>query len=91
MKEISSMGFPQHGEIFYFYGQALNALGQCYNQYEIQTQYYYSKLVFINLSHDRIYAIPSKTNGRPDIWQFFLVHHINSEAKRAYFSELWVA
>jgi hypothetical protein len=26
MKEISSMDFPQHGELFYFYGQALNAL-----------------------------------------------------------------
>jgi hypothetical protein len=24
MKEISSMDFPQHGEVFYFYGQALN-------------------------------------------------------------------
>jgi hypothetical protein len=23
MKEISSMDFPQHGEVFYFYGQAL--------------------------------------------------------------------
>jgi hypothetical protein len=23
MKEISSMHFPQHGEVFYFYGQAL--------------------------------------------------------------------
>jgi hypothetical protein len=23
MKEISSMNFPQHGEVFYFYGQAL--------------------------------------------------------------------
>jgi hypothetical protein len=24
MKEISSMDFPQHGEVFYFYGQALH-------------------------------------------------------------------
>jgi hypothetical protein len=24
MKEISSMDFPQHGEGFYFYGQALH-------------------------------------------------------------------
>jgi hypothetical protein len=23
MKEISSIDFPQHGEVFYFYGQAL--------------------------------------------------------------------
>jgi hypothetical protein len=23
MKEISSLDFPQHGEVFYFYGQAL--------------------------------------------------------------------
>jgi hypothetical protein len=23
MKEISSMDFPQHGEVFYFYGHAL--------------------------------------------------------------------
>jgi hypothetical protein len=23
MKEIRSMDFPQHGEVFYFYGQAL--------------------------------------------------------------------
>jgi hypothetical protein len=23
MKEISSTDFPQHGEVFYFYGQAL--------------------------------------------------------------------
>jgi hypothetical protein len=23
MKEISSMNFPQHAEVFYFYGQAL--------------------------------------------------------------------
>jgi hypothetical protein len=26
MKEISSMDFPQHGEVFYFYGQALHRL-----------------------------------------------------------------
>jgi hypothetical protein len=26
MKEISSMDFPQHGEVFYFYGQALISL-----------------------------------------------------------------
>jgi hypothetical protein len=26
MKEISSIDFPQHGEVFYFYGQALNIL-----------------------------------------------------------------
>jgi hypothetical protein len=26
MKEISSMDFPQHGEVFYFYGQALITL-----------------------------------------------------------------
>jgi hypothetical protein len=26
MKEISSMDFPQHGEVFYFYGQALPTL-----------------------------------------------------------------
>jgi hypothetical protein len=26
MKEISSMDFPQHGEVFYFSGQALNAI-----------------------------------------------------------------
>jgi hypothetical protein len=24
MKEISSMDFPQHGEVFYFYGHALH-------------------------------------------------------------------
>jgi hypothetical protein len=24
MKEISSMQFPQHGAVFYFYGQALS-------------------------------------------------------------------
>jgi hypothetical protein len=23
MKEVSSMDIPQHGEVFYFYGQAL--------------------------------------------------------------------
>jgi hypothetical protein len=26
MKEISSMDFPQHGEVFYFYGQALSGI-----------------------------------------------------------------
>jgi hypothetical protein len=26
MKEISSIDFPQHGEVFYFYGQALDRL-----------------------------------------------------------------
>jgi hypothetical protein len=26
MKEISSMDFPQHGEVFYFYGQVLQAV-----------------------------------------------------------------
>jgi hypothetical protein len=26
MKEISSMDFPQHGEVFYFYGQALKPI-----------------------------------------------------------------
>jgi hypothetical protein len=25
MKEISSMDFPQHDEVFYFYGQALHS------------------------------------------------------------------
>jgi hypothetical protein len=26
MKEISSIDFPQHGEVFYFYGQALHII-----------------------------------------------------------------
>jgi hypothetical protein len=28
MKEISSMDFPQHGEVFYFYGHILNKNGR---------------------------------------------------------------
>jgi hypothetical protein len=30
MKDISSMGFPQHGEVFYFYGQALHTTHALY-------------------------------------------------------------
>jgi hypothetical protein len=26
MNEISSMDFPQHGEVFYFHGQALHSI-----------------------------------------------------------------
>jgi hypothetical protein len=49
MKEISSMDFPQHGEVFYFNGQALqylllagyvNIFGkQCYQNVLVQFHY----------------------------------------------------
>jgi hypothetical protein len=35
MKEISSMDIPQHGEVFYFYGQALNAINPLVAFYDI--------------------------------------------------------
>jgi hypothetical protein len=34
MKEISSIDFPQNGEVIYFYGQALLLLLRCVPQHE---------------------------------------------------------
>jgi hypothetical protein len=39
MKEISSMDFPQHGEVFYFYGQAINKKKT--HVYQVQTKHLY--------------------------------------------------
>jgi hypothetical protein len=43
MKEISSMDFLQHGEVFYFYGQALHNItpvSYCGRQRSLPSTYY---------------------------------------------------
>jgi hypothetical protein len=52
MKEISSMDFTQHGEVFYFYGQALrrnmeNGISnRIYNYFDYATLYQWNNFEF---------------------------------------------